>query len=174
VLGRYAPGTRRASGPVPVIADVRPLKMKLHLRRGFWLYLRIAIVATVAMSVFTPFEGNSITSQTIDVRKDYLWIGMIAFLVGCPVFLFLFLMSIPSKPDYCFRSLILSAPLGISGRYAFSSWTLLSLLVLLMGILEIPYSVWSGQWILTLFGLFLGATLLAATFLAYFSKRQLA
>ena len=23
VLGRYAPGTRRASGPVPVIADVR-------------------------------------------------------------------------------------------------------------------------------------------------------
>jgi len=29
VLGRYAPGTRRASGPVPVIADVGQKKTTL-------------------------------------------------------------------------------------------------------------------------------------------------
>jgi len=30
VLGRYAPGTRRASGPVPVIADVRQNKPQIQ------------------------------------------------------------------------------------------------------------------------------------------------
>ena len=56
MLGRYAPGTRRASGPVPVIADVRPLRTLNIIRMKFarllvFGYLTVSAVLVSARPV---------------------------------------------------------------------------------------------------------------------------
>jgi hypothetical protein len=147
--------------------------MNFHFRRRFWLYLRLAIFITLALSAFPPFE-NPPASQTIDFQRDYLWIGAVAFFIGGPIILFFWLRSNPQKPDYPFRSLVLSAPFGVSGKYAFSTWAFLSTVAFLIGIFDIPYAVSSGQWTLTLLTILMGVAFSTATFLAYFGARKLA
>jgi len=65
VLGRFAPGARRASGPVPVIADVSQKKMIFFLQR---LFARLVIICAVSLSACQIHGENEHSWR----KKDFL------------------------------------------------------------------------------------------------------
>lgn len=143
----------------------------MNLRRLFWIGVRLAILAQLLFSIFSS-PGAMGNLNNNDFIKNYLWLGLIATIFGFPTLLYFWLKATGGTPFFSLKQLVLEAPMGIVGPNAFSTWMVISLIFLLIGVSDLPYVVLGHGWSYMALTLLVGSGLLLSTILAYLSARK--